>query len=52
MMLYDNGTLRFIICCRLYEPGRYFGGYRPKMCVTKVLGGFGGKPWFYTFWGF
>jgi hypothetical protein len=22
------------------------------MCVTKVWGVLGGKPWFYTFWGF
>jgi hypothetical protein len=22
-----------------------------KMCITKVWGVLGGKPWFYTFWG-
>jgi hypothetical protein len=43
----------------LYEPGGILGGMGPKMCETRVLGGFGrswgalgGKPWFYTFWGF
>jgi hypothetical protein len=36
----------------LYEPGSVLGGLGPKMCVTKVWGFLGDKPWFYTFWGF
>jgi hypothetical protein len=35
----------------LIEPRGILGKRGPEMCVTKVWGVLGGKPWFYTFWG-
>jgi hypothetical protein len=51
LVLFQRFSIIFVLYFGYMNQG-YFGGRGPKMCVTKVWGVLGGKPWFYTFWGF